>query len=168
MIYESPAVRYRGVLEDLLHRLLPSPPASQNGVDQRIAKLTQFIDSHAGRVGWGLEEACRQLQLDISGAYAARLFKDSTGLGVREYAKKKRLLAAAELLKTTDLSVKTIAAELGYRSPAHFARRFKEQFHVSPTDFRRQTLRQSKIPELLISSLKARRGTPGKSLQRTA
>src|ERR1700719_3252648 len=107
MIYEAPTVRYRGALNDLLQRLLPSPPASQDAVDQRIAKLAQYIDSHAGRVEWSLEEACRELKLDISGAYAARLFKCSTGLGVREYAKKKRLSAAAELLKTTDLPVKT-------------------------------------------------------------
>lgn len=167
MIYESPAVRYQGGLKDLLHRLLPNPRAAQDGVDQRIAKLTQFIDSHSGCVGWNLEEACRELRLEISGAYAARLFQRSTGLGVREYAKKKRLLAAAELLKTTNLSVKTIAAEFGYRSPPDFTRRFKEQFHLSPTDFRRRALREAKGPELLISRRKAGRAA-GRSLRRTA
>jgi len=143
MIYESPAVRYQGGLKDLLHRLLPSFPAVRNGGDQRIAKLKDFIDSHDGRIGWGLEHTCRELKLDISGAYAARLFKLSRGLGVREYAKNKRLWAAAELLRTTDLSVKAIAVEFGYRSPPDFTRRFKEQFQLSPTDYRKGALRQS-------------------------
>jgi AraC-like DNA-binding protein len=145
MNYESPAVRYQGGLDDLLHRLLPSFPVARNDGDQRIAKLTTFIDSHDGRIGWDLAHTCRELKLDISGAYAARLFKLSRGLGVREYAKKKRLSAAAELLRTTDLSVKAIAVEFGYRSPPDFTRRFKEQFHLSPTDFRKRALRQGPL-----------------------
>ena len=128
----------------------------------------QFIDSHSGHVGWNLEEACRELRLDISSAYAARLFKRSTGLGVREYAKKKRLSAAADLLKTTDLSVKAIAAEFGYRSPPDFTRRFKDQFHLSPTRFRRRALRELKTPALLIARHKTGRSTAGRSLRRTA
>jgi AraC-like DNA-binding protein len=141
MNHESPPLGYRGGLNNLLDRLLPSFPAVRNDGDQRIAKLTDFIDSHDGRIGWDLEHTCRELKLDISGAYAARLFKLSRGLGVREYAKKKRLTAAAEFLRTTDLSVKAIAIEFGYRSPPDFTRRFKEQFHLSPTDFRKLALR---------------------------
>ena len=141
MSYESPTVRYQGDPNDLLHRLLPSFPVARTDGDQRIAKLTDFIDSHDGRIGWDLAHACRELKLNISGAYAARLFKLARGLGVREYAKNKRLSAAAEFLRTTDLSVKAIAVEFGYRSPPDFTRRFKEQFHLSPTDFRKRALR---------------------------
>jgi len=106
-------------------------------MDWRIVKLLHFIDDHGGRVGWSLDRACRELRLEISGAYAAQLFKRCTGLGVREYAKKKRFLMAAERLKTTDLPIKVIAAEFGYQSLAHFTRRFKEQFRLSPTEFRK-------------------------------
>jgi AraC-like DNA-binding protein len=143
MKYESPAVRYQGDLNEFLQRVLPNFPAARIDGDQRIAKLADFIDSHDGRIGWDLSHTCRELKLDISGAYAARLFKLSRGLGVREYAKKKRLSAAAEFLRTTDLSVKAIAVELGYRSSPDFTRRFKEQFHQSPTDFRKRALRHS-------------------------
>jgi AraC-like DNA-binding protein len=143
MNYQSPAVRYQGALNDLLHRLLHSFPVAPNDGDGRIAKLTDYIDSHDGRIGWDLERTCRELKLDISSAYAARLFKLSIGLGVREYAKKRRLWAAAELLRTTDLSVKAIAIEFGYLSPPDFTRRFKKQFHLSPTDFRKQVLRHT-------------------------
>ena len=147
MTYESPVLRYQGGLNDLLHRLLPSFPVAHNDGDRRIAKLTDFIDSHDGRIGWVLEHTCRELKLNISGAYAARLFKLSRGLGVREYAKTKRLSAAAELLRTTDLSVKAIAVEFGYQSPPDFTRRFKEQFHLSPTDFRKRALRDGRSSE---------------------
>ncbi len=168
MIYKSPALRYRGGLNDLLQLLLPSPPTAQVSVDQRIEKLTQFIDSRGGRIGWNLEQACRELKLDVSGAYAARLFKLSTGLGVREYAKKKRLCAAAELLLTTRLSVKVIAAEFGYRSSSDFIRRFRNQFHFSPTEFRRLAIRRLKTPKLLIGRQNAKRSIVRTSLRQTA
>jgi AraC-like DNA-binding protein len=137
MVYESPALRYQGAFSDVLRRLFPHSRRERLGVDRRIIKLLEFIDSHEGSIGWDLEHACRELRLDISGAYAARLFKRCTGLGVREYSKKKRLLMAAERLTTTDAPIKAIAAEFGYRSLPHFTRRFKEQFRLSPTDFRK-------------------------------
>jgi AraC-like DNA-binding protein len=139
MVYESPAVQYQGAFNDVLRRLFPLPRKKRISVDmdRRIMKLLHFIDSHEGSIGWDLDHVCRELRLDISGAYAARLFKRCTGLGVREYSKKKRLLMAAERLTTTDIPVKAIAAEFGYRSLPHFTRRFKEQFRLSPTDFRK-------------------------------
>ncbi len=138
MVYESPAVQYQGAFNDVLRRLFPHPRKEQLSVDRRIMKLLHFIDSNDGSIGWDLDHACRELRLDISGAYAARLFKRCTGLGVRQYAKKKRLLMAAERLTTTDIPIKAIAAEFGYRSLPHFTRRFKEQFRLSPTDFRKE------------------------------
>jgi AraC-like DNA-binding protein len=137
MVYESPAVQYQGAFNDVLRRLFPRPRKEQLSVDRRIMKLLHFIDSHAGSIGWDLDHACRELRLDISSAYAARLFKRCTGLGVREYSKKKRLLMAAERLTTTDIPIKAIAAEFGYQSLPHFTRRFKAQFRLSPTDFRK-------------------------------
>jgi AraC-like DNA-binding protein len=137
MTYEPPAAQYQGAFNAVLRRLFPRPQHGQLGMDGRIVKLLRFIDSHEGSIGWDLDHACRELNLEISGAYAARLFKHCTGLGVREYAKKKRLLIAAERLKSTDLPVKVIAAEFGYQSLAHFTRRFKERFRLSPREFRK-------------------------------
>lgn len=138
VFYEPPAVRYRGALNDLLRRLVPDRRTTRPGMDRRITKLLDFIESQEGRVGWNLDHVCQELRLNMSGPYAARLFKRCTGLGVRDYAKKKRLLLAAERLEVPDLPVKVIAAEFGYRSVAHFSRRFREEFRLSPTEFRKR------------------------------
>jgi AraC-like DNA-binding protein len=139
--YEAPTFRYEGDLNDLLRSLLPCPPRTRIDGDQRIAKLTDFIDGRNGRIGLNLKDTCRELKLNISAPYAARLFKLSRGLGIREYAKKRRLSAAAEFLTTTDLSVKAIAVECGYRTPPDFTRRFKKYFRLSPSDFRKRAPR---------------------------
>jgi len=79
MAYESPAVQYRGALDDVLRGLFPLPRQGQPGLDWRIFEATALYRRPCRRVGWGLDRACRELRLEISGAYAARLFKRCIG-----------------------------------------------------------------------------------------
>jgi len=106
------------------------------GTNWRVAKLLQSIHCHSGAVDWNVERSCRELKLGISPAYAAQLFKLHTGQGIREYAKKKRLSKVVERLIATDLPVKAIAAELGYRNAFDLTRSFEKRYFVTPTKFR--------------------------------
>jgi transcriptional regulator GlxA family with amidase domain len=139
MSYEPPLLQDEGELGDVLRRLLRKPRQKTRRLeDCRIRNLASYIEHHiAGE--WSLADACRELKLDISAAYAARLFKRYTGLGVREYAAKMRLQMAADRLTTTDLPIKVIAAECGYRNHCDLDRRFRERYHLSPTRFREKT-----------------------------
>jgi len=104
--------------------------------DWRVARLRHSIDERDGQLGCTLSELCRQLDLGITASHISRLFHQSTGIGIREYMKRKRLQTAAIKLQTTTLSIKEIAADLGYRSPPDFFRQFKKAFHVTPQAFR--------------------------------
>jgi AraC-like DNA-binding protein len=148
MIYESPAIDRQAALKDIFHQMFLGTYGVRPKNDVRIAKLLEFIDKQKGSIGWDLEHVCRDLRLAVSGAYAARLFKRQTGIGVREYAKKRRLLIAVERLETTDLPIKVIAADLGYKALPDFTRMFKEHFHLKPTEFRAQSHRGSKTEDL--------------------
>jgi len=106
MVYEPPAVRYRGAFNDVLRRLFPRPRTERPSTDRRIMSFYISSTAHEGSVGWDLDRACRELRLDIFRCVCRRLFKRCTGLGVREYSKKKRLLMAAERLTTTDIPIK--------------------------------------------------------------
>jgi AraC-like DNA-binding protein len=139
MIYQAPKLQLEGPLTDVLRRLIPRPKPQANDLDSRVWQLIQFINSHLDDFNWDLETACRSLRLDISPPHAARLFRRYTGLGVREYAKQKRLAIAADRLAFTALPIKVIACNLGYRQPVDFTRTFKAQYHVSPTEFRRRS-----------------------------
>lgn len=46
--------------------------------------------------------------------------------------------AARRLLRETSKSVITIANEVGYSNPSHFAQLFRKEAGLSPTDYRRQ------------------------------
>ena len=46
--------------------------------------------------------------------------------------------AARRLLRETDRSVITVANDVGYSNPSHFARLFRKDTGLSPSDYRRQ------------------------------
>jgi len=139
MAYDAPRLKLEGRMNEVLCRLIPKQQSTTDQTDWRVQRLAQFVCEHLDSVDWNLEKACRELKLGITAPHAARLFKRSAGIGIREYAKRKRLAIAADRLIKTDLPVKVIAMESGYRQPFDFARRFKAQYHVSPTEFRRRS-----------------------------
>ncbi len=156
MIYQPPKIQHREILRPVLERLIRQSPQlvsanpSSTGTDWRVEKLQHFLNTAQGRLGWNLNGICKQLDLGVSGSHGARLFKKHTGLGVREYAKRKRLAVALDKLKTTTLSIKEIAADLGYKSQTDLSRQFKRLFCLNPTEFRiahRQTARQGMLPQ---------------------
>ena len=137
MIYEQPVVLRWGSPREFLSLFVSRSTEERLGEDWRVQKLRNLIDSDPARAQWRLEEICQQLGLCISARQARRLFKACTGMGIKEYAKKKRLEAAAQQLQTTNEPVKAIAMDAGYRHVRNFTRCFLKQFHLSPINFRR-------------------------------
>lgn len=114
----------------------PDLPDLQPHADWRVSKTKDFIDKQNGQLGTALDDLCRELDIGIAAAHLARLFHQETGLGIREYSKRVRMRTAARKLESTALPIKHIAADLGYRGPADFFRQFKQQFNVTPCEFR--------------------------------
>ena len=77
-------------------------------------------------------------QAGVSEFHFNRLFKRATGVPPSQYQIKLRMDAARRLLRETKRSVITIAIEVGYSNPSHFARLFRKETGLSSTDYRRQ------------------------------
>ena len=56
-----------------------------------------------------------------------------------KYVDAMKIRYAAELLKSSDMSVVAIAARLGYEDPYHFSRRFKQLVGIAPEYYRKQS-----------------------------
>ena len=66
-----------------------------------------------------------------------RIFKAATGENVATHVIRRRLERAVFLFKSDpDLSVTQVALQVGFQSPEHFSRSFKDKFGVSPKEFR--------------------------------
>jgi len=137
MIYKRPGIQILDSLDAFFDRFLPRKFDVTAGTDWRVKVVKEFIDSHSTNARWNVDDVSKELGLPLSGRQLRRLFKASAGIGIREYAKNRCLASAAEQLRVTHAPVKTVAADHGYQSTCHFARSFKEIFHLNPVEFRK-------------------------------
>lgn len=72
----------------------------------------------------------------LSSYHMARSFKKETGETIHSYIIKERVQRATELLKTTDLSITTIAYDVGYVRTATMNHNFLTVLGMTPRDFR--------------------------------
>src|SRR6266478_10029209 len=137
MIYKQPVIQVLDSVGHFFDRLSQRTVHVPTYADWRAMKITEFIDSHPGKVGWNLDDVCKRLGLAMSGRQARRVFRRAMRIGFKEYLKKSRLTFAAEQLKTTTtVQIKAIAADAGYERTAEFGRSFKRLFLLRPTEFR--------------------------------
>ena len=72
----------------------------------------------------------------LSEAYFSHIFSTTMGTGFSTYVRNIRLDAAANLLKSTDLSIKEICYKAGFGNRAYFTEAFREHFGTSPREYR--------------------------------
>lgn len=72
----------------------------------------------------------------LNRSYFGKIFKDSVGKNPQEFLIHYRMTKAAELLKTTELSVGDVSNAVGYPSQLHFSRAFKNVYGISPRHWR--------------------------------
>lgn len=76
-------------------------------------------------------------ELFISSCYLSRSFKKITGSSFTDYVNNVRVLEAKKLLKTTNLSVTSIALSVGFKNATHFGRIFKKATGYTPLQYKK-------------------------------
>lgn len=125
----------------LLAMVLRASSAARPGVtlwtatsDERIAAAVEVVLQDPG-AAWSVERLSQVSAM--SRATFLRRFARSTGMTVGGFLARVRLMSAAELLLTTDLTVAAVAARVGYRSESAFSRVFRATVGTTPARFRR-------------------------------
>ncbi|MDR1078264.1 MAG: PocR ligand-binding domain-containing protein [Propionibacteriaceae bacterium] len=77
--------------------------------------------------------------LNISPGHLSKKFKAVTGTSFMSYVMARRMRRAHLMLAHTDLPVVKVAAELGFHQANYFARVFKAETGLSPSEFRRES-----------------------------
>lgn len=68
--------------------------------------------------------------------HISSLLKKATGKSFMDLLQSERLNKAAVYLSNSDLSIPDIAEEVGYSSPSFFHKKFKEEFSLTPNEYR--------------------------------
>lgn len=102
-------------------------------MDRRIQIVVALLESRISTAG---ELTGIARQVNLSPSRLRHLFKTETGKTPAQYLKCRRLQRASVLLKTTFLSVKEIANQVGIANSSHFVKEFKKVYGVAPTTYR--------------------------------
>lgn len=116
------------------------PGISENTIpqmDERLMAGLQFINTHYSQSPLSLSDVSKSAGLSVW--CFSRMFNAHVGMGFREYLKNVRLKHACKLLATSNLTIKEIAATVGYTHLSDFYHHFKELLALSPLVFRRRS-----------------------------
>ena len=75
-------------------------------------------------------------QMNYTPYYLSRLFKKHTGNTFTEYLSNYRIEQSKKLIREGKMSIKEIAAAVGFNSQGYFAKIFKKYTGVSPGEFK--------------------------------
>jgi AraC-like DNA-binding protein len=75
----------------------------------------------------------------ISPSTLRRVFKQETGLGIKEFIIQIRINAAKRLLESSDAKIAAVAYSVGYDSLSAFNREFRLVTGINPSDYRRSS-----------------------------
>lgn len=103
------------------------------GREERIVEIMRYIQTHYRDVT--LEELAENFHL--SPPYLSKYIKERAGITFQETVKKARMKKARAMLKETNRTVESIAADVGYETVEHFNRLFKKSYGMTPVQFRR-------------------------------
>ncbi|MEG0377048.1 MAG: PocR ligand-binding domain-containing protein [Eubacterium sp.] len=100
-----------------------------------LRQAREFIDKHYSEP-LRIEHVAEVVGLSAS--YLSMIFKESFKFTVNEYILKVRVENAIRLMQKHEISLKEIAQQCGFNTPSHFAKVFKKQMGITPTQFRNQ------------------------------
>lgn len=130
-------------LDDMLRRLCDSiltaeeAPASQAEAaeDSSMAQVVHYMQDHFTDPELSISAIAEAF--DMPTARLSLTFKELMRMSPLEYLTLLRVERSKELLAGTELSIKEIAAQVGYYDASSFIRRFKQITGVTPLQYRR-------------------------------
>ena len=111
--------------------------------DQRVQQITRVIrEQYYDNLT--LAELAELVHMDT--AYFSKFFKKSLGKNFKDYLSQIRMQYAMRDLLETDKAITRIAIDNGFFSVNGFNKKFKEQFGLTPSHYRKENRREKKTP----------------------
>lgn len=114
--------------------LAPLAPARLAGVSFRTAKALAIVEADYSSPRLDLERISRQV--GVSKSHFCRVFRRELGVGFPKYLRMLRARRAETLLRETMLSVKEVAAAVGFDYVVQLDRAFRAGYACSPSEYR--------------------------------
>ena len=111
------------------------PNVKDAETDDRRIQLVLMLLEQSPKQQWDLSDIAQLVNL--SPGRLAHLFKSEVGVSIQQYLIQIRLTEAKHQLESTFLSIKEIAASVGFRSVTRFTECFKIAVGTTPAQYRK-------------------------------
>ena len=119
-----------------LHEINSESNTSPVSKKEYIRKATQHIEANYSSE-LNVDKIAAKLGLNRS--YLYKIFKTELGISVQDYIIQTRIRVSCSLLKSTDISIKSIALSVNY-DPITFSRIFKKHIGITPLQYRKENV----------------------------
>jgi len=102
--------------------------------DGFVKRVREAIEIHLADTGFTVEQLCKTVFMSHSQLH--RKLDALTGCSPNKFIRIIRLNKAKELLNNSDSNIASISLACGYNDPGYFARVFKQEYGVTPQDWR--------------------------------
>ncbi|MCM1123665.1 MAG: helix-turn-helix domain-containing protein [Eubacterium sp.] len=103
--------------------------------EEVVTIIREYVDSHYNQ---NIRITMFAEQYFFSTEYLTRLFRNRYGCTIYEYVQKLRMERAKELLEDENNKIIEIAERLGYADNHYFSRAFRNYYHISPSQYRKE------------------------------
>jgi AraC family transcriptional regulator len=106
---------------------------SPNGYDECLNKVKRYVRAHID------EPLDRDVLAEVAGfsvPHLHRIFLACAGESIAGYVRRVRLERAGRKLRMGAVDIREVALAAGYHTHAAFGKAFKQQFGLSPSEFR--------------------------------
>jgi len=115
---------------------LPAPAA--NGPDNEenafVLKIRAIVEAHLDDSGFDVERLCREAGMSNSNLH--RKLTALTGHSANRFIRHIRLSKACAMLRDPNHTIVAIAYDCGFNDAVYFSRMFRQEFGVTPSDWR--------------------------------
>lgn len=102
--------------------------------DSFVKKIREAVEQNLTDTNFTVEQLCKQIFMSHSQLH--RKLEALTGFSPNKFMRMMRLKKAKELLQDPANSIASIALDIGYNDPGYFARVFKQEYGVTPQEWR--------------------------------
>ena len=129
-------IEQRKMLHEKFSRMIEVKPGeiAANSMDEQfLERLLNIFEDHVDQSDFSTEDFAREVGMSRSSLH--RKLQAVTNQPTHEFLRTLRLKRAAQLLQQSAGTVTEIAYAVGFNSPSHFSRIFRQQFGQTPSEF---------------------------------
>ncbi len=110
---------------------------------ERLGNIIQYIEENYARKITLKDIAAREF---LSPSYLSHFFEKNMNISISNYLSKIRIEHSVNYLLYSDNSIEKVAQSCGFTSPRSYATLFRKQYHMLPSQFRREKKEDHDIP----------------------